>query len=133
MTSPLLRVRHPASFGPHGQRLEPAYVVVPCDPPAGFHDERFPVVGFRSIKVWVKAHQLTLAVYEATGSFPSGERFGLTSQIRRSASSICADIAEGVRPWWPADFARSTDFARRQRSWVSLAIGRRSRLDWPLF
>jgi four helix bundle protein len=50
---------------------------------------------FRALQVWQKAHQLTLSVYKATSEFPGDERFGLTSQIRRAASSIPSNIAEG--------------------------------------
>ena len=50
---------------------------------------------YRDLKVWEKAHGLTLSVYRVTRRFPSDERFGLTSQIRRSASSIPANLAEG--------------------------------------
>ncbi|MBI1787251.1 MAG: four helix bundle protein [Acidobacteria bacterium] len=50
---------------------------------------------FRNLQVWQKGHQLTLALYEATRSFPKDELFGLTRQIRRAAASIPANIAEG--------------------------------------
>ncbi len=50
---------------------------------------------YTKLKVWQNAHDLTLRVYRVTKSFPSEERFGLTSQIRRSSSSIGANIAEG--------------------------------------
>lgn len=50
---------------------------------------------FRDLKVWEKAHALTLACYGATRSFPKEELFGLTSQIRRAGASIPANIAEG--------------------------------------
>lgn len=50
---------------------------------------------FRDLKVWEKAHELTLACYALTTAFPKQEMFGLVSQIRRSASSIPANIAEG--------------------------------------
>jgi len=50
---------------------------------------------FRKLKVWGKAHQLTLAVYTATKKFPKDELYSLTSQIRRSCASIPANIAEG--------------------------------------
>ena len=50
---------------------------------------------FREIKVWEKAHLLTLEIYKATASFPTEERYGLTSQLRRSSASIAANIAEG--------------------------------------
>ncbi len=50
---------------------------------------------FRELKVWEKSHRLTLDAYTHTKSFPRDEAFGLTSQIRRSASSVPANIAEG--------------------------------------
>jgi four helix bundle protein len=50
---------------------------------------------FRKLQVWQKGHQLVLSVYRATGRFPREEIFALTNQTRRSAVSICANIAEG--------------------------------------
>lgn len=50
---------------------------------------------FRELKVWQKAHQLTLSVYKATRRFPKDEMYGLTSQMRRAGTSITANIAEG--------------------------------------
>jgi len=50
---------------------------------------------FKKLKVWQKSHDLTIAVYQVSKSFPKDERFGLTSQIRRAAVSIPANIAEG--------------------------------------
>src|SRR5215813_5995468 len=50
---------------------------------------------FREFKVWKKAHELVLAIYRATETFPKHEMFGLVSQIRRCGSSIPANIAEG--------------------------------------
>ena len=50
---------------------------------------------FKDLKVWEKAHQMTLTVYKATQRFPKDELYGLTSQIRRSCASIPANIAEG--------------------------------------
>lgn len=50
---------------------------------------------FQDLQVWQEAHKLTLLVYEYTKSFPQNEIFGLTSQIRRFASSIGANISEG--------------------------------------
>ena len=61
---------------------------------------------FRDLDVWRKAHQLTLAVYRATAAFPKAELYGLTSQMRRAASSIAANIAEGCGRRTDADFAR---------------------------
>ena len=50
---------------------------------------------FRNMKVWEKAHALTLDVYRTTRTFPRDEIYGLTSQMRRSSVSIGANIAEG--------------------------------------
>jgi four helix bundle protein len=61
---------------------------------------------FRNLKVWDRAHELTLAIYRVTGEFPNTEMFGLTSQIRRSASSIPTNIAEGCGRGTDAEFAR---------------------------
>lgn len=51
---------------------------------------------FRELKVWEKAHRLTLDVYRVTRELPREEMYGLTRQIRRAAASIGANIAEGA-------------------------------------
>ncbi len=66
---------------------------------------------FRKLKVWQKAHGLTLAVYEATRSFPKDELYGLTSQSRRCAASIPANIAEGCGRGGEREFARFLQIA----------------------
>jgi four helix bundle protein len=50
---------------------------------------------FKELEVWKKAHNLTLRIYEPTRDFPGEELYGLTSQSRRSAASVAANIAEG--------------------------------------
>jgi four helix bundle protein len=60
---------------------------------------------FRELVVWQKAHALTLKLYPRVMLFPNHELYGLISQIRRSASSIGANLAEGVGKS-KADFAR---------------------------
>lgn len=50
---------------------------------------------FKDLKVWGKAHQLTLSVYKISSKFPKEETYSLTNQLRRAASSIPANIAEG--------------------------------------
>jgi len=50
----------------------------------------------KELKIWNKAIDLTVEVYKATANVPSDERFGLTSQLRRSAVSIPSNIAEGA-------------------------------------
>ena len=56
---------------------------------------RAPAKSFTDLVVWQKAHALVVGIYKATQGFPSGERFGLVSQMRRAAVSIPANIAEG--------------------------------------
>ncbi len=50
---------------------------------------------FKDLIVWQKSHQLTLEVYKITVGFPSEERYGLTSQMRRAAYSVASNIVEG--------------------------------------
>jgi four helix bundle protein len=53
------------------------------------------VSDFRELKVWQKAHELTLDVYRVTAQFPKQEIYGLVSQMRRCAASVGSNIAEG--------------------------------------
>jgi four helix bundle protein len=62
--------------------------------------------GFRKLLVWQRAHQLVLLVYKFTKSFPKIELFGLTSQVRRAAVSVPANIAEGYAAGGKGQFAR---------------------------
>ena len=67
---------------------------------------------FRELKVWNKAHQLTVAIYRTTREFPREELFGLTSQMRRAASSVGANIAEGCGRRSDAELTRFLHIAR---------------------
>ena len=67
---------------------------------------RAPAKSFTDLTVWKAAHAFVLAVYRLTAGFPVDERFGLTSQFRRAAVSVPANIAEGFRKFTPADKAR---------------------------
>jgi four helix bundle protein len=66
---------------------------------------------FRELKVWKKSHELTLSVYRLTANFPRAEVYGLTSQLRRSSSSIPANLAEGRGRGGDAEFARYCSIA----------------------
>ena len=66
---------------------------------------------FRDLLVWRKAHELVLAVYSFTATFPKEETYGLKLQMRRAAVSIPANIAEGFRRRGKADKARYMNMA----------------------
>jgi four helix bundle protein len=61
---------------------------------------------YRNLKVWAKAHSLALDIYRETSSFPKQEQYALTSQLRRAAASIGANIAEGTGRSGNGDFGR---------------------------
>ena len=71
-----------------------------------------PARTFQDLVVWQKAHRLVLAVYKLTDKFPKSELYGLTSQFRRAAVSIAANIAEGFRKRGNADKARLFNIAQ---------------------
>ncbi|MFB3915145.1 MAG: four helix bundle protein [Terriglobales bacterium] len=77
---------------------------------------------FRDLKVWEKSHRVTLAVYRQTAAFPKSELYGLTSQIRRSAASIAANIAEGAGKNSNPDFGR----------YLQIALSSASELEYHL-
>ncbi|MDP6380308.1 MAG: four helix bundle protein, partial [Phycisphaerae bacterium] len=67
---------------------------------------------FRDLVVWQKGYQLASNVYQATSGFPGSERFGLTSQMRRCASSVPANIAEGFGRHRRKEFVRFLQIAQ---------------------
>ena len=71
-----------------------------------------PAANFQQLGVWQKAHSTVLAVYQATGRFPRKELFGLTSQLRRAAVSVPANIAEGFVKRGRADKLRFYNIAQ---------------------
>jgi len=77
---------------------------------------------FKKLNVSRKAHELTLELYRATETFPRTEIFGLTSQIKRAASSINANLAEGC--------ARGSD--RELLRFINIALGSASELEYHL-
>ncbi len=77
---------------------------------------------FKDLKVWTKAHELTLAIYQCTRVFPKEEMYGLSSQIRRASASIGANIAEGC--------GRRSD--PEMKRFVQIARGSASELEYHL-
>ena len=77
---------------------------------------------FRQLKVWQKAHQVVLEVYQHSKEFPSEERFGLTAHVRKSATSVPSNIAEGC----------GRDSAKELARFLSIAAGSASELDYQL-
>lgn len=67
---------------------------------------------FKDLKVWAKAHEVTLLVYHETRAFPKEELYGLTSQLRRAAASIAANIVEGCGRRSDGEFRRFLQIAR---------------------
>lgn len=68
--------------------------------------------GFQRVIAWQKAHEFVLLVYSISRYFPEDERFGLTSQLRRAAVSIEANIAEGYKKTSRADKLRFFNIAQ---------------------
>lgn len=77
---------------------------------------------FKELQVWQKAHRLTLDLYGATKDFPTEERFGLQSQLRRAAVSICSNIAEGCGRGGEREFAHFLNMANGSASEVEYQL-----------
>ena len=77
---------------------------------------------FQELSVWQKSHELTLKIYKISSSFPKEELFGLSSQIRRSSSSIPTNIAEGC--------GRNSD--PEMRRFLIISAGSCSELDYQI-
>jgi four helix bundle protein len=69
------------------------------------------IATFRDLKVWHKAHGLVLDIYRITKTFPVEEKYGLVSQIRRSATSIPTNIVEGFNRKSKKDYAHFINIA----------------------
>jgi four helix bundle protein len=73
---------------------------------------RPPAKSFVDLTVWQKAHELVLLVYQFSDHFPKKEIFGLTSQLRRAAVSVAANIAEGFKKRGKPDKMRFMNIAQ---------------------
>jgi four helix bundle protein len=74
--------------------------------------KRQPAKSFQDLIVWQKAHQFVLSVYRYTATFPKTEIYGLSSQFRRAAVSIPANVAEGFKKKTKPDKARFLNIAQ---------------------
>jgi four helix bundle protein len=83
--------------------------------------------GFRDLDIWKEAHALRLEIYKISSKFPPEEKYNLTSQIRRSSSSVADQIAEAHGRYYFADKSRvlyqGRGEAEEVRSQLSLALG----------
>jgi four helix bundle protein len=77
---------------------------------------------YRELEVWDKSHKLTVELYKRSRAFPKEKLYGLTSQMRRAAVSIGANLAEGCGRRTQAELAR----------FVRIAMGSASELDYHL-
>ena len=66
---------------------------------------------FTDLLVWQRSHKLVLEIYRLSANFPADERFGLVSQLRRSAASVPTNIAEGSKRLSRAEYARFLNVA----------------------
>ena len=74
--------------------------------------QRTRIRSFRELKVWQRSMDLTVRTYEFTGRFPSEEKYGLVSQMRRAAASVPANIAEGQARRSTKEFLQMLGIAR---------------------
>ena len=86
------------------------------------------VGSFRDLKIWQKAYELLMKIYEITSRYPPEEKYNLISQTRSSANGVLAGIAEAHGRYYFADKARVLYIARGEcsetQSHLSVALGR---------
>jgi four helix bundle protein len=91
---------------------------------------------YERLKAWEHAHRLYVAVHKATKAWPRDERYELTSQVRRAAFSVPANIAEGAGKLGPKEFRKGLDIAHGSLYELSYALhaarefGYLSQEDW---
>jgi four helix bundle protein len=85
-------------------------------------DKEWELGNYGDLKVWERAHFLTLAIYKATAMFPREEVYGLTRQLRGASASIPANIAEGCGRESDAELVR----------FLRIALGSANELDYHL-
>ncbi len=85
---------------------------------------------FNKLQVWQRSHKMVLALYRATRTFPSDERFGTTSQLRRAALSIPTNIAEGSRRATAKDYSRFLNIAEGSLGETEYLVSRSRELNY---
>lgn len=91
-----------------------------------------------NLEVWKLAHQLTLDVYKITQAFPKSEQFGLTSQVRRSVSSVPTNIIEGQARQYKKEFIQFLYVAKgsleetNYHLYLSKDLGYTTEIDYTL-
>ena len=78
---------------------------------------------FTQLVVWQKAHESVIEIYRSTSEFPADERFGLTAHLRKTATSIGSNIAEGCGRESETELAR----------FLSIAAGSASETEYQLY
>jgi len=85
---------------------------------------------YTKIEAWNLAHDLTVMIYEASRTFPREELYGLTSQIRRAASSVPANIVEGSARATQRDYLHFLHIARASLAETQYFVHLAKRLDY---
>jgi four helix bundle protein len=80
------------------------------------------ISSFRDLTVWQRSLELTVEVYRLTAAFPREEQFGLTSQLRRAAVSVAANIAEGHGRTGKSEYRRFVSIARGSANEVEALV-----------
>lgn len=76
--------------------------------------------GYKKLLVWQKADELAFEIYRATKSFPKEEIYGITSQLRRSALSVCLNIVEGT----------GRQGKKELKNFINIALGSLAEVDY---
>jgi four helix bundle protein len=80
------------------------------------------VAPYFDLLAWQKAHRMVVRIYALTKAWPSDERFGLTSQVRRAAVSIPTNVAEGAARKGRKEFRRFLDIAAGSHAEVAYLL-----------
>ncbi len=88
------------------------------------------IQSYRDLSAWQKGMDLLVEIYQLTKLFPKDEQFGLTSQLRRAAVSVPANIAEGYGRWNRGDFRRFISISRGSLAEVETHLEIAIRLEY---